>query len=134
MCFPVNTRRMRVLSSRPISVGRVALNLTHAVTHGLSDHLHAWHNAHSRIASADFDAVTDDFAFSMRAGWRHRMYRAFEAVEGHGAAVRSTACALITLHRLLAEHLRAAPATPPIAENAFSRRTQQQIRCWQQLS
>jgi hypothetical protein len=39
--------------------------------------------------AADFDAVTDGFAFSMRADRRNQMYRAFEAVEDHGAAVRT---------------------------------------------
>src|SRR5690242_12388315 len=45
--------------------------------------------------AADFAAVTDGFAFSLRAD-RHPKYRAFEAVEDHAAAVRQRGAFLPT--------------------------------------
>jgi hypothetical protein len=45
--------------------------------------------------SALLDAMADDAAVTMSAGWCHRVNSAFEAVETHGAAILSNSESLI---------------------------------------
>jgi hypothetical protein len=45
--------------------------------------------------SALLDTMADDAAVTMSAGWRRRVNSAFEAVEGHGAAILSNSEGLI---------------------------------------